>query len=132
MAKILHLEDNEEYANLCRGLLSHSGHEVTRVRTCEEASQAFAEGEFHLLLVDYHLEDGRNALEFVREVRRGQRHSDIPVVGLSDNAEGVSRQEADLEELGVAYSSKGSLPMIRALVETALKTKSSAQSSGRM
>src|SRR5215471_3507027 len=64
-----------------------STHSVTVVPSLTNAREAWVEGKFDLVLVDYDLDDGKGD-QLVRELRKSG--STVPIIGVSSHAEGNS------------------------------------------
>src|SRR5467141_3192067 len=75
--RILHLEDDPDYADLVRSLLAQEGieAEVTLVSTQAEFEAALAQGKYDLVLADYLLPN-YNGVDALRSAR--QKHPQMP------------------------------------------------------
>src|SRR5882724_12054318 len=92
--RILHLEDEPDFAELVCTLLAHDGVEadVTRVIDRAGLEQALAGENFDLIISDYHLPsfNGMEALKFVKE-----KYPDLPFILVS----GTIGEQAAIESL---------------------------------
>lgn len=90
-ARILVIEDEEDFALVLMEALSGCGHSVLRARSIEEARQ-FLQTKPELVLLDIILPDG-NGLDLLAEIRRESSLADLPVILVSvlDKTEQVVR-----------------------------------------
>lgn len=81
---ILYLENHAVFVEqVMREFLT--GYQVTVVPSLAAARKALAQGNFHLILADYDLDDGKGE-EFVRECRID--HPELPIIAVSSHDEG--------------------------------------------
>ena len=76
VARILVVDDEIEVQRILARSLERAGFSVHAVGSFQEARDAIAEGEYHLLLVDLSLPD-QSGIDLIRDVRHGE---DVPSV----------------------------------------------------
>jgi len=117
--RVLHLEDDDQDAELVQTTLIHSGgsYVFTRVQSREEFQAAITNQEFDLILSDYGLGDfdGLTALRHIRKIS-----ADIPFILVS----GTIGEEQAIESLksgATDYILKTRLARLPAAIDRALK-----------
>jgi len=119
LLRIIHLEDDQNDADLVRAELEEGGFlcEVSRVETQTDFLAALKNGSFDLILADYRLPsyDGSSALEIVK-----RKCPDIPFIFVS----GTMGEELAIETIkngATDYVLKHRLPRLVPVVQRALK-----------
>jgi PAS domain S-box-containing protein len=119
---ILHLEDEPDFAELVRSLLSHDGleAEVTRVCTRHDFEEALARGGIDLIISDYHLPNF-NGLEALALAKKAAPHTPFILVS------GTIGELAAIESLkggATDYVLKQNLERLPAAIRRAIKESS--------
>jgi PAS domain S-box-containing protein len=91
--KILLVEDEIAIARIQEKILTQTpfGHEVTLARTGQDAVEAFDQGIFDLVSLDYILPGSLNGLDVYKHIRR--RDKKIPIIFISGNIEFIESME---------------------------------------
>jgi CheY-like chemotaxis protein len=92
---ILLVEDNLINQQVALGILQIQGYSVTVVNNGREALDAYAQGGFHLVLMDCHMPE-MDGFEATREIRARERSSTgrrVPIIALTANAMAHDREE---------------------------------------
>jgi two-component system chemotaxis sensor kinase CheA len=80
--KILLVEDSPFYRKLVRSYLEADGYEVSVAENGQDGLAKLASGEFDLVISDIEM-PVMDGLTFLRNLRSGNRHSDIPAIALT-------------------------------------------------
>ena len=70
MASILVIDDDDTYGLLISGLLAEAGHDVALARSGDEGLRAHSEGAFELIITDIIMEEGKDGLQTIAELRK--------------------------------------------------------------
>ncbi len=84
MAKIMVVDDQEDWTYLVRKVLEKSGHEVVEAHSGSECLQLLDHERPDLIFLDIKM-NGANGWEICREIKAGPSTSSIPVCMLSSN-----------------------------------------------
>ena len=96
---ILSVEDNEDIASLIRLVLRHAPVELIHVLSADEANKILETTSPDLLLLDMML-PGMTGIDFLTQIRKDARFTQLPVIVITVRAEAAYRQRA--QELGVS------------------------------
>ncbi len=83
MIKVLVLDDANVIRSLLKLTLESDGIYVDSAATLSEAIQFTLQKEYDLMIIDYMLDDGRNGLELVSEVKTRGKNTNTPCIMLS-------------------------------------------------
>jgi PAS domain S-box-containing protein len=116
--RILLVEDEPAVRNAMRMLLRIEGYDVTAAAGAAEALQMLREGEFDLLVTDYHLEAGRTGSQVIAAAREryGATFKAILVTGDTSAAIRELRGDAQLRIASKPINSDQLLGQVRGLL----------------
>jgi CheY-like chemotaxis protein len=80
--RILSVEDHSDTRRLLDHMLGEDA-EITTSPGLEEALTALDSAEFDLLLIDINLGAGKNGVDLLRRVRRGEDSTEIPAIAVT-------------------------------------------------
>jgi len=83
--RILVVEDNPKNMKLVCDVLEYAGYEVVRAATGEDGVRLAGEADVDLVLMDLQL-PGIDGMEALRQIRSGNRNSEVPVVAVTSSA----------------------------------------------
>lgn len=84
-ARVLLVDDDEGIRDVVGAMLEAVGLKVTSVASGEQAQARLGDATFELVVLDWTL-PGIGGLELCREIRKGERSRDIPILFLTANA----------------------------------------------
>jgi DNA-binding response OmpR family regulator len=121
--KILHLEDNDNDAELISAALGEMDCQITRVETRETFVEALEQNDWDIILADYSLPgfDGISALELI-----AAKHLDLPVIFVT-GALGEERAVETLKNGATDYILKDHLHRLGRAVIRAIRESESAR-----
>ncbi|WP_304190166.1 ATP-binding protein [Phenylobacterium aquaticum] len=100
--RILAAEDNKTNQMILTALLEPLGLDLTLVENGREAVEAFARGDFDLVLMDIQMPEmtGVEATVAIRRAEAGQSRAPIPILAVTANV--MSHQVAEYREVGMS------------------------------
>lgn len=95
MRRVLLVEDEPGVRNAMRMLLKIEGYEVVPVAGADEAIARMSDGNFDLLITDYHLEGGRTGTQVIEAARKRLEAGFPAVLVTGDTSSAIREMQGD-------------------------------------
>jgi len=96
MARILHVEDSRDRAEMVRELLEEEGHDVTNAYTIAGARAALANEKFDLIILDHELDSEITGAVFAKEL--ANKGSTTPVIMFTSYEWEIVKKAGNLDQ----------------------------------
>lgn len=98
MTHILIIEDDTQLQDIYKRKLTNEGFDATVAASAEDGMDEIIRNMPDLILLDLMLPGGRNGFDFLEELKRNPKYSNIPVVILTN----LDGEQASALEIGAA------------------------------
>lgn len=89
---ILVIDDSPTMRKMTVGVLVSMGYEVAERSDGTDGIRAYDDGDYNLVITDYHMPGGKNGMDVIKHIVKSDRG--IPVVMLSTMSDGETQRQA--------------------------------------